>query len=90
MTETTEDDSTTSAVGGESEFIFQPSENSEASPTINVQLVFDASGSMAEDIGGETKIDAARRAMEKCLEPTSAGLGTNRLDADQPGATARR
>lgn len=34
-----------------------------AAETVNIELVFDASGSMAQDIGGETKIQAARRAM---------------------------
>jgi Mg-chelatase subunit ChlD len=67
--------SDTSAVGGEGEFVFQPSDSAEASPTINVQLIFDASGSMAEDIGGETKIEAARRAMENLIAqiPEDAG-----------------
>jgi hypothetical protein len=54
---------------------FRPGDASAANKQVNVQLVFDASGSMAEDIGGETKIEAARRAMEQVI---------NGLDASKP------
>jgi Mg-chelatase subunit ChlD len=36
-------------------------------PVVNIQLVFDASGSMAEPLGAETRIVAARRAIEQVL-----------------------
>lgn len=48
--------------------VFAPESGTEAQITVNIQLVFDASGSMAEDIGGETKIAAARRAMEQVID----------------------
>ncbi|NJM05943.1 hypothetical protein HC891_06685 [Candidatus Gracilibacteria bacterium] len=67
--------STGSAIGNEGAFVFQPSDSAENSPTINVQLVFDASGSMAEQIGGETKIDSARRAMENLIAQIPDGAG---------------
>ena len=47
--------------------VFAP-EDEAAQQTVNIQLVFDASGSMAEDIGGETKIAAARRAIERVID----------------------
>ncbi|NJO85012.1 MAG: hypothetical protein HC828_21170, partial [Blastochloris sp.] len=55
--------------------VFNPSSGEAGASSVNIQLVFDASGSMAEDIGGETKIDAARRAMKQVI-------GT--LPADNP------
>jgi hypothetical protein len=48
--------------------IFRPAEGEAAQVTTNIQLVFDASGSMAQRIGGETKIQAARRAMERIID----------------------
>ena len=48
--------------------VFAPDAEEAAQQTVNIQLVFDASGSMAEDIGGETKITAARRAMERVID----------------------
>src|SRR3712207_6794901 len=36
--------------------------------TINIELVFDASGSMAQSLGGETRIEAARRAMQRVID----------------------
>jgi len=48
--------------------VFRPQEQTGTGPTVNIQLVFDASGSMAQRIGGETKIQAARRAMERVIE----------------------
>lgn len=41
--------------------------------TVNLELVFDASGSMAERIGGESKIDAARRAVAAAAGALPAG-----------------
>lgn len=38
-----------------------------AATTVNIALIFDASGSMAESLGGETRIDAARRAMNQLV-----------------------
>ncbi|MCU0493521.1 MAG: VWA domain-containing protein [Chloroflexaceae bacterium] len=42
--------------------------NGDGPQTTNIQLVFDASGSMAQDIGGSTKIAAARAAMERVID----------------------
>ncbi|MBC8160492.1 MAG: hypothetical protein H7Z42_04660, partial [Roseiflexaceae bacterium] len=52
---------------------FQPSEGGTTAQTVNIQLVFDSSGSMAEDIGGETKIAAARRSMEQLIAQLPEG-----------------
>jgi hypothetical protein len=52
--------------------VFTPAKGDAAQQTVNIQLVFDSSGSMAEDIGGETKITAARRAMERVIEQLDA------------------
>jgi hypothetical protein len=46
---------------------FGPASGGSAQQTVNIQLVLDASGSMAEEIGGETKIVAARRALEQVI-----------------------
>jgi Mg-chelatase subunit ChlD len=51
----------------EAPVVFQPGAGGEGKQIINIQLVFDSSGSMAEDIGGESKIQAARRAMEQTI-----------------------
>jgi Ca-activated chloride channel family protein len=55
--------------------MFAPGEDQSNRTTVNIQLVFDASGSMAENIGGEMKIQAARRSMEQVI---------NTLPADNP------
>jgi hypothetical protein len=49
-----------------------------AAPTVNVELILDSSGSMAEEIGdGETKIEAARRAMREVIAEIPARDGYN-------------
>jgi Mg-chelatase subunit ChlD len=56
---------------------FEPSTDA-AQQTVNIELVFDASGSMAQTIpgSGETRIQAARRAMERVIDtlPEQANL----------------
>lgn len=59
--------STASGSAGDDARVFQPNA---ATPqqVANIELVFDASGSMAEDAGGgETRITAARRAIEQII-----------------------
>ncbi|GIW00691.1 VWA domain-containing protein [Roseiflexus sp.] len=48
--------------------VFRPVEGEAARIVTNIQLVFDASGSMAQRIGNETKIQAAQRAMERIID----------------------
>lgn len=48
--------------------IFRPAEGEASRIVTNIQLVFDASGSMVQKIGNETKIQAARRAMERVID----------------------
>lgn len=48
--------------------VFRPQEQAGTGTTVNIELVFDSSGSMAQRIGGETKIQAARRAMERVID----------------------
>jgi Mg-chelatase subunit ChlD len=57
---------------GQEPLRFAPDSDGAAQTTVNLQLVFDASGSMAEDIGGETRIAAARRAMTRVIETLPA------------------
>lgn len=47
-----------------------------AEQTLNIELVFDSSGSMAEDAGGETRIEAGRRAMQRVIEGLPEANGT--------------
>jgi Mg-chelatase subunit ChlD len=47
--------------------VFRPAEGEAARIITNIQLVFDSSGSMAQRIGNETKIQAAQRAMERII-----------------------
>lgn len=48
--------------------VFRPVEGEAARIVTNIQLVFDASGSMAQRIGNETKIQAAQRAIERIID----------------------
>lgn len=49
-----------------------------AAKTVNLELIFDASGSMAEDIGGGvTKIDAAKQALNDVIDAVPARPGVN-------------
>ncbi|MFQ3633577.1 VWA domain-containing protein [Roseiflexus sp.] len=48
--------------------VFRPAEGEAARVITNIQLVFDASGSMAQRIGNETKIQAAQRAIERIID----------------------
>jgi Ca-activated chloride channel homolog len=50
---------------------------SQASAQTNVMLIFDASGSMKREVGGESRISAAKRAVGAALSsmPASARLG---------------
>ncbi len=54
---------------------FRPEGGEAARQTVNIQLVFDASGSMAEQIGSETRIEAARKAIQQVIDklPDDAG-----------------
>ena len=47
--------------------VFGPQSGASKQQTVNIELIFDASGSMAQRIGDETKIQAARRAMEQVI-----------------------
>jgi Mg-chelatase subunit ChlD len=65
----------TATTGGTTETIFRPAQDGPPQ-TVNIQLVFDSSGSMAEPLpSGETRIAAARRAMEGVIA---------KLATDQP------
>jgi len=55
------------SAGGSPE-ILRPAEGRAGQVVTNIQLVLDASGSMAQSIGNETKIQAARRAMERIID----------------------
>ncbi len=59
--------SDTGAAGGSPD-ILRPAEGRAGQVVTNIQLVLDASGSMAQSIGNETKIQAARRAMERIID----------------------
>ncbi|PMP76501.1 MAG: hypothetical protein C0183_18385 [Roseiflexus castenholzii] len=48
--------------------VFRPVEGEAARIVTNIQLIFDASGSMAQRIGNETKIQAAQRAIERIVD----------------------
>lgn len=48
--------------------VFRPQEQVGTGTIVNILLVFDSSGSMAQRIGGETKIQAAQRAMERVID----------------------
>lgn len=48
--------------------VFRPVEGEAARIITNIQLVFDSSGSMAQRVGNETKIQAAQRAMERIID----------------------
>ena len=67
-TATSPQQETESAPPDDQPIVFVPDTDAATQQTVNIQLVFDASGSMAEDIGGETKIAAARRAMERMID----------------------
>src|SRR6476660_7524271 len=45
--------------------------------TVNLELVFDSSGSMAEDLGGETKIDAAKSVLNDVIDSIPERPGVN-------------
>jgi hypothetical protein len=45
--------------------------------TVNLELVFDSSGSMAEDLGGETKIDAAKSVLNDVIDSIPVRSGIN-------------
>lgn len=47
--------------------VFRPGEAAVTQTTVNIELVFDASGSMAEPLAGQAKIEAARTAMERVI-----------------------
>lgn len=58
----------TSAPAEATPIIFQPDAGPQSASITNIELVFDASGSMAQNIGTETKIDAARRAIARVID----------------------
>jgi hypothetical protein len=45
--------------------------------TVNLELVFDSSGSMAEDLGGVTKIDAAKQVLNDVIDAIPERPGIN-------------
>ena len=47
---------------------FTPTSAGNKAATVNLELVFDSSGSMAEKIGSETKIEAARRSILQTID----------------------
>lgn len=50
----------------------------EAPPTVNVQLILDLSGSMAQDVGGgETRMDAAKRVLNDVIDALPETDGVN-------------
>ncbi len=48
-----------------------------AAKTVNLELIFDSSGSMAENIGGVTKIDAAKQVLNQVIDAIPAQPGIN-------------
>jgi hypothetical protein len=48
-----------------------------SSKTVNLELVFDSSGSMAEDLGGVTKIDAAKSVLNDVIDSIPQRPGIN-------------
>ncbi len=57
-----------SAAPTDTTIVFRPAEGEAARIITNIQLVFDSSGSMAQRIGNETKIQAAQRAIERIID----------------------
>lgn len=57
----------TAAPAEDGPVVFRPQEQTGTGMIVNIQLVFDSSGSMAQRIGDETKIQATQRAMERVI-----------------------
>jgi hypothetical protein len=65
------------SAGGQSVSAGQTTAQVPSTKTVNLELVFDSSGSMAEDLGGETKIDAAKRVLNDVIDAIPERPGIN-------------